>query len=167
MTTTTHSALVVEEVSWEDPDAGALRARQRAEMAERYGTPDSEPGTPPSAADIAVFVVARNPDGTAVGCAGLRAIDSRSGELKRMYVDPASRGTGAAALLLTSLEKWARRQGWTRLLLETGLAQPDAVRFYTRSGYRRIPNFGSYEGLDKSLCYARELGEAPDPASTP
>ncbi|MEE2055061.1 GNAT family N-acetyltransferase, partial [Nocardiopsis umidischolae] len=44
-------------VSWNDPDATALRAGQRAEIAERYGTPDSEPGTAPSAEDIAVFTV--------------------------------------------------------------------------------------------------------------
>ncbi|MGW7416374.1 GNAT family N-acetyltransferase [Streptomyces sp. NPDC054863] len=151
----------IEEVAWQDPDAAALRAQQRAEIAVRYGTPDSEPGTAPSATDIAVFVVARIDDGTAVGCGGLRDLGSGIGELKRMYVSSAHRGAGAAPRILTALEEWARERGWTRLRLETGLAQPDAVRFYTRSGYHRIPNFGAYEGLSTSLCFERGLFPAP------
>ncbi|MFF0739492.1 GNAT family N-acetyltransferase [Streptomyces sp. NPDC004111] len=156
--------LRIEEVPWDDPDARALRDRQRAEIAARYGTPDSEPGTAPSAADIAVFVVAREDDGTTggtpVGCAGLRDLGDRTGEVKRMYVTPDHRGTGAAPRLLRALEEWAADRGWQRLRLETGLAQPDAVRFYTRSGYRPIPNFGIYEGLATSLCFERAL-DAP------
>ncbi|MFD3513388.1 GNAT family N-acetyltransferase [Streptomyces sp. NPDC058657] len=159
--------LSIEEVPWDAPDARLLRDLQRAEIAERYGRPDSEPGTPPSAKDIAVFVLAREarePDvgpsrGAPVGCAGLRDLGDGTGELKRMYVAPDRRGSGVAPLLLTALEEWARGRGWTHLRLETGLSQPDAVRFYTRSGYRPIPNFGAYEGLDRSLCFERELRE--------
>ncbi|MFC1440413.1 GNAT family N-acetyltransferase [Streptacidiphilus sp. N1-10] len=147
----------IEETPWSDPDATELRLRQRAEVAERYGTPDSEPGTPPSAADIEVFFVAREDDGTAVGCGGLRRLGPGVGEIKRMYVDPGRRGSGVAADILRTLEDWAREQGWTTLRLETGDAQPDAIRFYTRAGYRRIPNFGGYVGAKRSLCFERPL----------
>ncbi|HCA87846.1 MAG TPA: GNAT family N-acetyltransferase [Streptomyces sp.] len=148
----------IEQVSWADPDATALRERQRAEIAARYGTPDSEPGTPPSASDIAVFFVAYEDDGTAVGCGGLRALGAGAGEVKRMYVDPARRGSGVAARLLSALEEWAYGEGWIGLRLETGDRQPDAVRFYTRCGYERIANFGPYEGVQGSLCFERLLG---------
>ncbi|MBB5120872.1 GCN5 family acetyltransferase [Streptomyces eurocidicus] len=147
----------IEQVDWTDPDATALRAAQRAEIAERYGTPDSEPGVPPSAADIAAFFVAREDDGTAVGCGGLRDLGEGSGEVKRMYVAPAARGSGAATHILRALEDWARGRGWTRLRMETGVRQPDAVRFYLRSGYERIPNFGPYEGVPDSMCFERSL----------
>ncbi|MCP3822224.1 GNAT family N-acetyltransferase [Streptomyces sp. A3M-1-3] len=133
--------------------------RQRAEIAAAYGTPDSEPGVAPSAADIAVFFVASDDDGTAVGCGGLRDLGGGVGEVKRMYVAPAWRGSGVAARILRTLEEWARGQGWTSLRLETGDRQPDAVRFYTRSGYGRIPNFGAYAGLGSSLCFERPLSE--------
>ncbi|WNI15408.1 GNAT family N-acetyltransferase [Actinacidiphila sp. ITFR-21] len=155
----------IDEVAWADPDAVALRDRQRAEIAVRYGTPDSEPGVPPSAADIAVFFVARDTDGTGVGCGGLRALGEGVGEVKRMYVDPAHRGSGVAPLILRTLEDWARGRGWTALRLETGDAQPDAVRFYTRSGYRRIPNFGVYADAARSLCFERSLPERPGGAA--
>ncbi|MFI9235529.1 GNAT family N-acetyltransferase [Streptomyces sp. NPDC053079] len=147
----------IEQVPWEDPDATALRERQRAEIAAAYGTPDSEPGQAPSAADIAAFFVAREDDGTAVGCGGLRDLGAGVGEVKRMYVSPAWRGSGVATRILCTLEDWAREQGWASLRLETGDRQPDAVRFYTRSGYGRIPNFGAYADVENSLCFERTL----------
>lgn len=147
----------IEQVTWDAPDAALLRARQRAEIAEVYGTPESEPGPPPSAADMLAFFVAYDVDGTAVGCGGLRGLDAATGEIKRMYVAPGARGTGTAARVLRALEEWARERGWTRLRLETGDRQPAAVRFYMRSGYVRIPNFGAYEGFADSLCFERRL----------
>ncbi|UQI46872.1 GNAT family N-acetyltransferase [Streptomyces sp. HU2014] len=147
----------IEQVDWTDPDATALRAAQRAEIAERYGTTKSEPGVPPSAADIAAFFVAREDDGTAVGCGGLRDLGAGIGEVKRMYVAPAARGSGAAGRILRAMEEWARERGWTSLRMETGVRQPDAVRFYLRSGYERIPNFGPYEGVRNSMCFERSL----------
>ena len=144
-------------VDWDDPDAAALRAGQRAEIVARYGTPDSEPGVAPSAGDIAVFAVARDGSGTAVGCGGLRALGDGTGEVKRMYVLPERRGTGAAPRILAALEDWARERGWWRLRLETGDRQPDAVRFYTRSGYAPIPGFGAYAGSASSLCFEKAL----------
>jgi GNAT superfamily N-acetyltransferase len=145
---------------WDDPDAAQLRAAQRAEIAERYGRPDSEPGPAPTADDIAYFVVATDPDGTPLGCGGLRRLDAATGEVKRMYVLPERRGTGVAGAVLRSLEDHARSLGWTHLRLETGTEQPDAVRFYTRHGYLPIPCFGHYAGSDLSLCFERELGDS-------
>ncbi|HKC27499.1 MAG TPA: GNAT family N-acetyltransferase [Jatrophihabitans sp.] len=144
-------------VQWDDPAAATLRAAQRVEIAQRYGTPDSEPGTPPSAADIAYFVVAVNAEGKPVGCGGLRGLDEHTGEVKRMYVVPQSRGTGVATRVLQALEAHAREIGWTHLRLETGDGQPDAVAFYTREGYRPIPRFGAYADTPSSLCFERAL----------
>lgn len=144
-------------VSWDDPAAVTLRAAQRAEIAERYGRPDSEPGPAPSGADIAHFVVAVGPDGTPLACGGLRRLDETSGEVKRMYVVPSSRGSGVAGAVLAALEAHARSVGWTHLRLETGNAQPDAIAFYAKHGYRPIPRFGHYADEPTSLCFERAL----------
>lgn len=143
-------------VPWDDPDAGALRAAQRVEIEQRYGRPDSEPGPAPTAADIAYFVVAYA-DGRPVGCGGLRQLDDVTGEIKRMYVLPDRRGTGVATAVLHALERQARSLGWTELRLETGNAQPDAIAFYTRHGYRRVANFGPYIDPEFSFCFGRAL----------
>jgi GNAT superfamily N-acetyltransferase len=144
-------------VTWDDPDAVRLRAAQRTELDARYGTDDHEPGAMPSAETMAVFLVARDAGGTAIGCGGLRLLGPGSGEVKRMYVDPAARGTGVAAALLRALEDRARDFGIARLLLETGTGQPDAIRFYQREGYEPIEAYGPYVGEPLSRCFARDL----------
>lgn len=151
------SILSVVDAPWDAPEGRALRSRQRAELDARYGCDDHEPGTPPSAADIDVFLLARDADGTAVGCGGLRALGNGAGEIKRMYVDPAARGSGVAVAVLRALEGRARALGWRELKLETGDEQPDAIRFYTREGYTEIPLFGVYVGSTISVCLARTL----------
>jgi GNAT superfamily N-acetyltransferase len=150
--------LRIEAVPFGHPDAAALRAAQRAELAARYGTPDSEPGPAPTAADTTVFLLARDADGAAVGCGALRELGPDVGEVKRMYVVPSRRRTGVAGVVLAALEAEAARRGWTLLRLETGTEQPDAMAFYERHGYRRIPNFGHYADSELSVCYERAVG---------
>lgn len=143
---------------WDAPDGVALRTAQRVELDARYGCSDHEPGTLPSAADVTAFLVARDGAGVAVGCGALRLLDRGRAEIKRMYVEPSARGTGVAVAVLRALEAEARRLGVTELLLETGTAQPDAIRFYEREGFTSIPQFGPYVGSAISRCYARTLG---------
>jgi len=92
-----------------------------------------------------------------VGCGGLRLLEPGTAEIKRMYVEPAARGTGVAAALLRALESHARDLGITRMLLETGVGQPDAIRFYQREGYEPIEAYGPYRGEPLSRCFARDL----------
>jgi len=153
----TDCTLTITPVTWDDPDAVRLRDAQRTELDARYGTDDHEPGAVPSAETVAVFLLARDAGGTAVGCGGLRPLDPGSGEVKRMYVEPAARGTGVAAALLRALEDHARDLGISRLLLETGTGQPDAIRFYRREGYEPIEAYGPYRGEPLSRCFARDL----------
>lgn len=147
----------IETRQWDDPDGTALRLAQRAELDLRYGSDDHEPGSPPSAGDVDVFLVAVDESGRAIGCGALRRLETGSAEVKRMYVAPDSRGSGVATGLLRALEAAAVERGWSTLRLETGTAQPDAMRFYEREGYRRIPLFGAYAGSDLSVCYQRVL----------
>jgi putative acetyltransferase len=144
------------ELAWDHPDSERLRADQQAEIALRYGSLDSEPGPKPSAADMSIFFVAYDGE-EPIGCGGLRTLDERHGEIKRMYVVPGRRGSGVAGAILRHLEAEARSRGWERLVLETGDEQPDAQRFYEREGYTRIPNFGYYADSELSLCYEKRF----------
>ena len=153
--------LEIRTVPWEDAAGDALRTAQQAEISERYGVPDSEPGPKPTAADITVFLVAFD-DEVPVGCGGLRTLDETHGELKRMYVVPERRGTGVSRAVLSALEERARGLGWERVVLETGTEQPDAMRFYEREGYRAIPLFGYYIGSELSRCYEKRLAPGND-----
>jgi GNAT superfamily N-acetyltransferase len=144
--------------AWDDPVVQQLTTAQQAELRVRYGG-DTEPGVPPSAADVAVVLVATDDDGTPVGCGALRPLGADSGEVKRMYVVPEARGRGLSKTVLAGLETEALARGWTTLRLETGPAQPEAVALYTGAGYRPTSAFGHYVAArdDWSLYVERRL----------
>jgi GNAT superfamily N-acetyltransferase len=146
-------------VAWNDPDVQRLTTEQQVEIRARYDG-KGEPGTPPSAGDVSVAVVARDDDGTALGCGALRALGDDVAEVKRMFVVPAARGRGVSKAVLAALEAEARERGWTTLRLETGPRQPEAIALYSRAGYRQIEAFGAYVGhpdAEESLFFERVL----------
>jgi GNAT superfamily N-acetyltransferase len=92
-----------------------------------------------------------------VGCGAVRRIEPAVAEIKRMYVAPEARGRGVGRNVLVELESEAQRLGATRLVLETGPRQPEALALYSRAGFVEIPNFGEYAGCEFSVCMAKEL----------
>ena len=91
-------------------------------------------------------------DNIPVGCGAIKGYSEKTVEVKRMYVLTANRSQGIGAIVLGELEKWAEELNFSELILETGKAQPEAIRLYTKSGYTIIPNYGQYEGIDNSVC---------------
>lgn len=157
-------SVVVRWLPWEHPDGVALRAAQRSEIGDRYGT-DNEPGPKPSAADVTAFAVVYDAVGCAIGCGALRDLGDGAFELKRMYVQPSHRGRRIGRRIIDELEAHARQLGATRMLLETGDLLAEAIRLYERAGYRRIPNFGHYTGVESSICYERILDASTVPST--
>jgi len=110
--------------------------------------------------DDALFLVARDVDGSAVGCAALvnrHAEGEHYGEVKRMFVDEARRGQGAGRALLEHLTMFARMAGIGILRLETGIHQSEALALYERAGFvRRVP-FGGYRDDPLSVFMEKRL----------
>jgi GNAT superfamily N-acetyltransferase len=95
-----------------------------------------------------------------VGCGAVRRIGHDVAELKRMYVAPTARNRGVGRQILDALEAIARQLGATRLVLETGVRQPEALALYSRAGFTTIPLFGEYADTphpELSVCMAKEL----------
>jgi putative acetyltransferase len=109
------------------------------------------------------FLVARL-DGRTVGCGATRVMPAEPatggepyGEIKRMFVRPACRGRRIGRQLLVELEAGLVRQGLGLALLETGDAQPEALRLYERLGYRSRAPFGGYEDNGTSVFYEKRI----------
>ena len=90
-----------------------------------------------------LFAVARDPAGHALAC-GAIVVTPAFAEIKRMFVRPVARGQGLGRALLGFLEAEAARHGCQRLMLETGVRQPEALRLYEGAGYTRRSRFGVY-----------------------
>jgi GNAT superfamily N-acetyltransferase len=87
----------------------------------------------------------------------VRELDAQVGEIKRMFVRPAWRRKGIARMILSELERHARKRGYQRLRLETAAGQPEAIALYGSSAYARIPSFGEYIGNPASICFEKRL----------
>jgi putative acetyltransferase len=156
---TAGAAISIAAEPFDSPDGLALRDELAADLERRYGH-DSEPGEKPTAASVALFLIARDGAGQALGCGALRALEPAVFEIKRMFVRDAARGRGLGRMLLAALEQHAATLWARRLLLETGLEQPEAIGLYERAGYRPVPCFGPYSGAERSRCYGRDLDAA-------
>jgi GNAT superfamily N-acetyltransferase len=80
-------------------------------------------------------------NGDVLGCAGLRLLPGRIGEVTRVFVVPAARGRGLGSRLLNCLEGHARRHRVSTLRLDTRRDLIEARRLYARHGYREVPPF--------------------------
>lgn len=92
-----------------------------------------------------------------VGIGAYKEFEPNVAEIKRMYTLPEYRGKGIAKAILAELEAWAKEEGYTTAILETGHMQKDAIGLYHKLGYQDIPNFGQYVGVDNSVCMKKEL----------
>jgi putative acetyltransferase len=90
-----------------------------------------------------------------ISCGAIREYSPTITEVKRMYTLPENRGKGIATKVLIELEKWATELSYQKCILETGWRQPDAVRLYEKNGYKRIPNYGKYAGIENSVCFEK------------
>lgn len=107
--------------------------------------------------DAIRFVVVAYENEQPLGCGAIKAFSPVAMEVKRMYVTPESRGRGIATKILTELENWAGEMHFGKCILETGKRQPEAIQLYTRNGYKTIPNYGQYAGVENSVCFEKEL----------
>jgi GNAT superfamily N-acetyltransferase len=139
------------ELRREPPDAPAARtlfADYMRDVNERLGdftpteqifaTPDAFDG--PGGAWLVIYE-----DGRPVACAGLRALDEETGEIKRMFVVEAARGRGHARRLLAELEAIAREAGLRRIRLLTTTVLTEARALYAAQGYEVVEAFPMHD----------------------
>jgi GNAT superfamily N-acetyltransferase len=163
------SDLEIKQTRFGAPAARTLVEAAQADLAARYGSGDENPieaieFDPPEGCFLVAWL-----DGQPVACGGWRTLShflevpdatgtaEDVAEIKRMYAVPAVRGTGVAAALLAALEDSARAAGMHRVILETGMRQPEAIRFNDKSGYQRIPNYGYYRDEPDCVSFGRDL----------
>lgn len=92
----------------------------------------------------------------AVGCAGVRRWKDDIAELKRMYLQPQTRGLGLGKKLLEAALENARQLGYRSIRLDTLPTMETAIALYRAFGFSDIPPYrdNPFEGtiyLEKTL----------------
>jgi DNA-binding MarR family transcriptional regulator/GNAT superfamily N-acetyltransferase len=156
----------------EDPasdDARTCLDTYAQELGRRFATgfdPARGPSVTPSELmpPRGLFLVARL-EGAPVGCIALKVLAPGIGEVKRMWVDPKSRGLSIARRLLAAVEQHAAATGLKKLRLDTNATQSEAIALYQRSGYQPITAYNDNPYAD--LWFEKRLvtGKAARSAS--
>ena len=102
----------------------------------------------------AFFLVGYDDD-IPVCCAGVRRMDDRTGEIKRVYARKNRKGIGAA--LMKAVEELAGRTGYRRLVLECREGNPHAIAFYRKNGYTVCENYPPYDNEADGVCLDKDL----------
>lgn len=153
-------------VRYDHPDAMKLNDAVQQEYAERYGDEGDVTPLDPSMFEPphGLYLMAYDDEDRPVATGGWRSQDRNDegyadgdAEIKRMFVVREARGRGLARRILAELENDARAAGRSRMVLETGTQQPEAIELYVSSGYAPAEKFGLYRFEPESRCYARTL----------
>jgi GNAT superfamily N-acetyltransferase len=149
----------VKTASYDDPVAQQLIAEMEIDLSRFYGErhyPPQDPATwssPDGAMMVALY------DTQLAGCGGFVRLDETTAELKRMFVRAGCRRRGIARAVLVSLEDTARKLGYVKMVLETGVPQVAAQQFYLSAAYAPITCWSPHDRDPTSVCFGRELAE--------
>lgn len=152
----------LKEEPYDGPAATALIEAVQQEYVVRYGGHDDTPVDPAEFAPPNGLFLVGYIDAEPVAAGGLRRHTATEAarieyEVKRMFVLSGYRGRGLSRLMLAGLEDRARALGASRIVLETGHRQPEAISLYETSGYQRIDGFGHYADAPLSVSFAKVL----------
>jgi GNAT superfamily N-acetyltransferase len=139
-----------------NPDFIMLALLLDADLARRYGALQSTYERYNRIETLNSVVVAYL-DRQPAACGAYRHCNDTTVEIKRMFVREDQRRKGLAIGILNELENWAQETGYTRVILETGRRQEEAIRLYRKSGYLQMENYGQYRGNDNSVCFQKAL----------
>ncbi len=105
-----------------------------------------------------VVVLYVNDQPAASGC--FKKYNTDTVEIKRMFVEKKFRGKGISKIVLAELENWATASGFKYAILETSVHFKPARSLYENAGYKIIPNYDQYIGLEESVCMKKELTQS-------
>jgi len=102
-----------------------------------------------------IFYLAYDERESAIACGALKHFDDSTAEIKRMYVKENYRRMGISKIILSRLEDYAKEFNYQRLVLETGLKQPEAMSLYNKFGYKPLKCYGRHTNDPDSRCFEK------------
>lgn len=88
-----------------------------------------------------VLLVVESPAGEIVGTAGVRRLEPRVGEIKRMWVRPDSQGLGLGRQLIDRCLEEAQALGFQVIRLDTERRMEAALHLYRTCGFTEIEDY--------------------------
>lgn len=129
-----------EQRAWLEGLLGEAADPSRPESLAEYAHPETFYRPP----DAALFV--GRVAGFPAGVVAASRLDTRTVELRRLYVRPNARRTGLGRRLSLAVIRYARQRAARFVRLDTSTTlMPDAVRMYRSLGFRDVPPLGYHD----------------------
>lgn len=155
------SLISLRTVPFDDPQAQTLVAEFYADQLTRYERADPPDDDPRDYAPPCGIFLLLSVDDQPAGCGGYKTHDTKTGEIKRLYVRPGYRGHGNGRRLLSALEEHGRAVGATSLLLETGVHNTAAISLFSSAHYVRVPSYVLGRNQHINRAFAKSLSTSP------
>ncbi|MFD7620665.1 GNAT family N-acetyltransferase [Streptomyces sp. NPDC059802] len=153
------SAWTMTPAPYDDPEVQQLLLGLYDEQRSMYGFADDPADTPISqfVPPHGLFLLVQDEQGNALGCGGWWFLDTRTAEIKRMYVRPEARAQSLGREILLRLEADAKLRGATCTQLETGVANIAALALYRAQGYTPITSYRPGRNPDVNRALRKDL----------
>jgi len=153
------TAIAIRRIAADDPALGELIRLTDEYMSALYPAESNHLEPPAALAAPNVSIFGAYAGEQLIGCVAAKIMndDGRYAEIKRLYVLNEYRGAGVARRLMDRVEDHVRSIGVAIARLETGVKQPEALRFYEIRGYVHRPPFASYRPDPLSVFMEKRL----------
>lgn len=91
-----------------------------------------------------------------VACIALKPIEAGNCEMKRLYVKPKYRGLGIGKILVEKLIKYAKKQNYQFMKLDTLTSLKEAIKLYESFGFISTKPY-VYNPLEEVLYFEKNL----------
>ncbi|MDR2764988.1 MAG: GNAT family N-acetyltransferase [Tannerella sp.] len=118
--------LIIEYIKWLNQDLSFQNIDEELNsFPEKYNEPDG------------IFIIAKEKSHV-VGCVGLKKLDGKICEMKRLFVNDNYRGKGIGRKLVDRIIEEAKLKDYEIMRLDTLATMESALRLYAKSGFYEI-----------------------------
>jgi ribosomal protein S18 acetylase RimI-like enzyme len=131
--------LIMEYIKWLDMDLSFQNINEELnDFPKKYEEPDG------------AFIIAKE-NNNIIGCVGMKKMDKKICEMKRLFVDDKYKGKGIGKKLVEIIIEEAQSKNYERMRLDTLNIMESALNIYYKNGFYKIEPY--YNNPDKGVIY--------------
>ncbi|MCG6150434.1 GNAT family N-acetyltransferase [Leptospira bandrabouensis] len=146
-------------VETQDPNSQLCLDHLWEEIQNRYGFQAPNPMNfhdflPPKGR---FFIAEHNETKEVLGSAAYTKFNNAQCELDAVFVFSQFRKKNVAKSLLSEIEKQARSDHYSSMVLRAGAPQPEALALYKNFGFKEIHAFGKWVSDPTAICFEKKI----------
>ena len=135
--------LIIQYVQWLDQDLCFQNIDDELNnFPEKYKEPEG------------AFIIAKD-NNSVVGCVGIRKIEDKTCEMKRLFVNENYKGKGIGKKLVELIIEEAKKKNYEKIRLDTLSIMESALKIYYKNGFNKIEPY--YNNPGDNVVYLEKI----------